>query len=190
MHRAHSGSFRVRIEARHEWVEPEDFPEADLRPATHPLSSKHTVCVKRKMGPARAPHVKDKMACGSKEFDPPFPFPPRGTPGRAGSPHAAAGAAAPPARGVSKRSAETPLAPSPRLATPIRCPRESVRGRGRRKGEIIKDGHHVGLDFYDLLIEADNGNYRGGERAKQSQANRVECTMGSTEVPIGRPLSR
>ena len=23
-----------------------------------------------------------EMACGSKEFDPPFPFPPRGTPGR------------------------------------------------------------------------------------------------------------
>ena len=25
MHRAHGGSLRVRIEARHEWVEPGDF---------------------------------------------------------------------------------------------------------------------------------------------------------------------
>ncbi len=31
MHRAHSGSLRVRIEARHEWVEPGDFQKADLR---------------------------------------------------------------------------------------------------------------------------------------------------------------
>jgi hypothetical protein len=30
MHRARSGSFRVRIEARHEWVEPRDFRKADL----------------------------------------------------------------------------------------------------------------------------------------------------------------
>jgi len=39
------------------------------------------------------------MACGSKEFDPPFPFPPRGKPGGSVSPHAskhAAMLAAPP----------------------------------------------------------------------------------------------
>jgi hypothetical protein len=27
-----------------------------------------------------------ELACGSKEFDPPFPFPPRGKPGREGIP--------------------------------------------------------------------------------------------------------
>jgi hypothetical protein len=54
----------------------------------------------------------------------PFPFPLREKPGRAGSPHAAHAArqqtalaridaAAPPARGISKRSAEIPLARSP-----------------------------------------------------------------------------
>lgn len=53
-----------------------------------------------------------ETACGSKEFDPPFPFPPGGSRGGDGSPHAAA---APPARGVSRRSAEPPLARSPRI---------------------------------------------------------------------------
>ena len=42
----------------------------------------------------------------------PFPFPLRGKPGRAGAPHAA-NTAAPPARGISKRAAEIPLARSP-----------------------------------------------------------------------------
>ena len=38
-------------------------------------------------------------ACGSQESTPPFPFPPRGKPGREGSPHAAHNAA-PPTRGL------------------------------------------------------------------------------------------
>lgn len=65
-----------------------------------------------------------KSACGSKELDPPFPFPPGASRGGAGSPHAAHAArqpttlaridaAAPPARGISKRFAEIPLARSP-----------------------------------------------------------------------------
>jgi hypothetical protein len=60
----------------------------------------------------------------ARNLNSPFPFPLRGKPGRAGSPHAAhAGgqqttlaaidAAAPPARGISKRSAEIPLAHPP-----------------------------------------------------------------------------
>jgi hypothetical protein len=99
------------------------------------------------------------MACGSKEFDPPFPFPPRESRGGDGSPHAAhdacqpkplsrIDAAAPPARGVSKRSAETPLARSPRLQPPAGRPGAKMIARGK-----IEDGRHVGLDFYDLLIE-------------------------------------
>ena len=43
MHRAHSGSLRVRIEARHEWVEPGDFRNADLPTSTHPLSPENRV---------------------------------------------------------------------------------------------------------------------------------------------------
>jgi hypothetical protein len=65
-----------------------------------------------------------RLACGSKEFYPPFPFPPGESRGGDGSPHAgtrlvpANGAVtirapAPPARGISKRSAEIPLARSP-----------------------------------------------------------------------------
>ena len=60
----------------------------------------------------------------ARNLSSPFPFPLRGKPGRAGSPHAAHAArqqttlavidaAAPPARGISKRSAEIPLARSP-----------------------------------------------------------------------------
>jgi len=65
-----------------------------------------------------------RLACGSKEFDPPFPFPPGESRGGDGSPHAGTRLApancavtirapAPPARGISKRSAEIPLARSP-----------------------------------------------------------------------------
>jgi len=61
-------------------------------------------------------------------------------------------AAAPPARGVSKRSAETPLAhpPDGRQRDRVQMVRLDLRDRA---GEKIKDGRHVGLDFYDLLIE-------------------------------------
>src|SRR4051794_19016830 len=52
------------------------------------------------------PAVQDRIACGSKEFDPLSRFP-EGKPGRDGSPHAAVCAAAPPARGL------RPLARSP-----------------------------------------------------------------------------
>jgi transposase len=49
---------------------------------------------------AGAPIEANEAACGSKESCPPFPFPPGGKPGRAGSPHAAQ-SAAPPTRGLS-----------------------------------------------------------------------------------------
>jgi len=99
------------------------------------------------------------MACGSKEFNPPFPFPPRGKPGGDGSPHAAAcsapaktagtsHAAAPPARGL------RPLARSPWLASANVPPPAGRPGANMIAWkERMKDGRHVGLDFYDLLIE-------------------------------------
>jgi len=51
-------------------------------------------------------HPSPRFACGSKEFYPPFPFPPGESRGGDGSPHGANGAP-PPARGISKRSAKT-----------------------------------------------------------------------------------
>jgi len=62
-------------------------------------------------------------------------------------------AAAPPARGVSKRSAETPLAHPPD-GRHWGCAQMVNLDLPDRVGEKIKDGRHVGLDFYDLLIEA------------------------------------
>ena len=53
-------------------------------------------------------------------------------------------AAAPPARG-----AFAPLAPSPDQSQPT-C----LKARAITPGEKNKDGRHVGLDFYDLLIDA------------------------------------
>jgi len=125
MHRAHSGSFRVRIEARHGWMMTENVRNS-----------------------------KRKSACGSKELNPPFPFPPRGKPGGDGSPHAAsrsvpaniagtAHAAAPPARGL------RPL----RYPPPVRCPRWQAASHRQENRKTSEDGRHVGLDFYDLLIE-------------------------------------
>ena len=79
--------------------------------------------------------VMDTIACGSKESDSPFPVSPRGKPGREGSPHAAAKPAAPPG-----------------VASPKYCPRQ-LQEHGDGGKEEFKDGRHVGLDFYDLLIE-------------------------------------
>jgi hypothetical protein len=94
-------------------------------------------------------------------------FPQGASRGGDGSPHAAAHsapaknagtapAAAPPARGVSKRFAETPLARSPRIGL-SRCPAAwwLATGEDDRMQKKIKEGRHVGLDFYDLLIEDD-----------------------------------
>ena len=59
-------------------------------------------------------------------------------------------AAASPARGVSKRSAETPLAHPPDGYHRGRVVMVGLDLRDREKK--FKDGRHVGLDFYDLLI--------------------------------------
>ena len=115
------------------------------------------------------------MACGSKEFDPPFPFPPRGKLGREGIPPRRKHAAR-----QQKALARIDAAGSPhkRAAAPLCIPRlhpayyrtgaasENTRAFGSSERMEIareirtKDGRHVGLDFYDLLIEpimANNG---------------------------------
>ena len=61
------------------------------------------------------------------------------------------GGRVPPARGVSKRSAETPLAHPPDGYHRGRVVMVGLDLRHREKK--FKDGRHVGLDSYDLLIE-------------------------------------
>ena len=68
-----------------------------------------------------------QLACGSKEFYPPFPFPPGESRGGDGSPHGA-NCAPPPARGISKRSAEIPLARSPCGSREDAFPKEALAG--------------------------------------------------------------
>src|SRR6202049_175034 len=51
---------------------------------------------------------------------------------------------------------------------------------GRRKGEI-KDGHHGGLEFYDLLIEPIIRS-SAAKRAALAIVTRVERLLGATEL--------
>src|SRR5258708_14264430 len=51
MHRAHNGSFRVRIEARHEWVDLA-ISKADPQQSTHPQSARTVASVKRALSAA------------------------------------------------------------------------------------------------------------------------------------------
>jgi hypothetical protein len=106
------------------------------------------------------------MACGSKEFDPPFPFPQ----GQAGA------GMVPPTRRTLRASqtrwhaSMQPLPPQEEFQTaplkpPLRDPPEGLSrctalpparwSDDHRTQKKIRKGRHVGLDFYDLLIEDD-----------------------------------
>ena len=98
MHRAQCGPFRVRIEARQRsgWCR-RDFWKADREIDIYVGDRNLEIKVVEKKR-AHTPLVaslpsascKLKMPAGSREVGtPPFPFPPGGKPGRAGSPHAA-----------------------------------------------------------------------------------------------------
>jgi hypothetical protein len=64
--------------------------------------------------------------------------------------------------------------------TPLTAPRVSAGGLCRWKA-INKEGRHVGLDFYDLLIEA----LTGGRGRSTDQAGRnANC---QSRHPFGRP---
>jgi hypothetical protein len=52
----------------------------------HIRCSRETGWVKRARGQRRVRHLRDKIACGSKEFDPPFPVSPKGQAGAGGFP--------------------------------------------------------------------------------------------------------
>ena len=170
LHRAHHGPFRVRIEAR-QGVGGAGKTSGKLnREDRHML----VIVMERKVVEERA-HTKPAACLPSAQCNLELPaaarksnlplsrFPLRGKAGAGGFPprrwHAACqqkalariDAAAPPARGVSKRSAETPLA-----HPPDGCHRGRVQmvSRDLPREKNFKDGRHVGLDFYDLLIEA------------------------------------
>ena len=169
LHRAHHGPFRVRIEARQRsgWSQ-QDFWESVER-ADRPISlvivmERNVEEERAHIPPARRPSAprQREMPAASRTSELPLSrFPLRGKAGGGFPPrrwHAVCrqkalahiDAAAPPARGVSRRSAETPLA-----HPPIGGHRNLVQivSLDLRTGEKINDGRHVGLDFYDLLIE-------------------------------------
>jgi hypothetical protein len=92
-----------------------------------------------------------KSACGSKESDSPFPFPPRGKPGRGWFPPRRVMFRASRQRwhgpcGGSPRKRASPPCAIPRLPSSILPPSlvSQPLGRTRRK---TADGRHVGLDF-------------------------------------------
>jgi hypothetical protein len=111
----------------------------------------------------------NKIASGSKEFNAPFPVSPSGgKPGRAGSPHAGSTLRA------SKSGWHVSMLPAPPqegcrpLVHPPRVHRvyfQKLCGKGNNQAfdfsgpmempeqKEFKDGRHVGIDFYDLLIE-------------------------------------
>ena len=170
MHRAQCGPWRVRIEARQRsgWRQ-QYFGKAEraidisignrngenMEERTH---SKPVACL--------AFSLRERELPAARKFELPLSrFPRWGKAGAGGFPprrwHAVCqqtalahiDAAAPPARGVSKRSAETPLAHPPD-GHRWGCAQIVNLDLPDRVGEKIKDGRHVGLDFYDLLIEA------------------------------------
>ena len=60
----------------------------------------------------------------------------------------------PPQEGFQSATLNPPLRDPPRLAAAACCRSQSTLARGNSVwGKGIKDGRHVGLDFYDLLIE-------------------------------------
>jgi hypothetical protein len=172
LHRAQCGPWRVRIEARQRsgWRQ-QDFGEAERADRHIGL----VIVMERNVEEERA-HRKPaacpafalrqrELPAAARKSEIPLSRFPRGKAGAGGFPprrwHAVCqqtalahiDAAAPPARGVSKRSAEPPLRIPPMGPPGLRPEWVSLDLRDRT-GEKIKDGRHVGLDFYDLLIEA------------------------------------
>ena len=155
MHRAYRGPFRVRIEARQKWWRRQIFRQLvyqrinDRRcspRSSSPVSWEGTFALLSRL----------EKPCGSKEVDLPlFRFPLRGQTGAGGFPPRRKHAAR-----QQKALARSDAASSPhkRAAAPLCIPRSHSGPFRTRPGEDsvtkrIKDGRHVGLDFYDLLIE-------------------------------------
>ena len=138
------------------------------------------IVMERKVEGERAPLISGVSAIGATQartslrrpgrLNSPFPVSPSGgKPGRAGSPHAAGTLCAnkkrwhtsmpqlPPQEGFQSAPLKPPLRIPP-MGTTGAVSRWSASICGIGGGEKIKDGRHVGLDFYDLLIEATKFN--------------------------------
>jgi hypothetical protein len=158
MHRAHSGSLRVRIEARHEWIEPGDFQKADLRTdQRNRLSPKSRRYLRQALWNHKVYiSYETEWPAAARNLIPLSRFPKGGKPGRGWFPprrkHAARqqktlsrrdAAGSPHKRGC--RPLVHPLRAQVLYPLPVR--------RGEHSKNENKDGRHVVLDFYDLLIE-------------------------------------
>ena len=115
MHRAQSGSFRVRIEARHGWMTQRI---CETRNGSQPAAARNLIPLSRfPQGESRGGAV---------------PPTPRHVPCQPTSP----------ARPLQRL-------PPQEGSAPLRIPHLSAAPETKK----TKDGRHVGLDFYDLLIE-------------------------------------
>jgi hypothetical protein len=93
-----------------------------------------------------------KSACGSEESDPPFPLPPGASRGGAGSPHGA-NCAPPPARGISKRFAEIPLARSIPLPTRTCTLLKKDLSESRRHGKTVPCPERCPLAGFEVITD-------------------------------------
>ena len=122
-----------------------------------------------------------RTACGSKESDPPFPFPPRGKPGRGKFPPRRSTCRASqnrwhgPCWGSPRKRGFAPPCAIPRLVSAHVLP-PAARFRARKR---INNGRHVGLDFYDLLlIEAFNQPHlQCGRKRDRTEAGRPPVSL-------------
>jgi hypothetical protein len=158
LHRAHGGPFRVRIEARQRVVAAANFQIAGL-----PTDQRPKMVTESRDRQARC-HGRgtcvlltrlEKPAAARKLISPFSVSPSGGKPGREGSPHAGKHAAR-----QQKALARSDAAGSPQQegCRPLVDPPLTLGTFQKPAGEdsatkTIKDGRHVGLDFYDLLIE-------------------------------------
>jgi hypothetical protein len=97
-----------------------------------------------------------ELACGSKEFDSPFPFPPGGKPGRGWFPPRRKHAARQP---KALASIDAAGSPHKRAAAPLRIPRERAVDcfNHARKTETVSSAKnrtfHFGLDMHPASLQ-------------------------------------
>jgi len=165
----------------------EIFRKADLRPANTSAVLETPACVKREMGPQNVPLTHEtKWPAAARNLIPLSRFPQGESRGGESSPHAAARAApaktagTAPSCGSPRKRGFAPLARSPDWSQPMCCLPLLGSERGRlRARKRIKDGRHVGLDFYDLLLrEAFNQPHlQCGRKRDRTEAGRRPVSL-------------
>src|SRR5713101_5600897 len=136
LHRAHGGPFRVRIEARQRVVAAANFQIAGLPTDQRPkmvTESRDRQARCHGRGTCVSLTRLEKPAAARKLISPFSVSPSGGKPGRDGSP---------------QQEGCRPLVDPPLTLGTFQKPAGEDSAT-----KTIKDGRHVGLDFYDLLIE-------------------------------------